>query len=296
MIRTLPKPHPDYPKQLKKQRLPVRNRMTLALAMVCEGGVMLAADTRMSYGEGVMTTEAQKVTGFDSNGGMYVIVHSSEDAHAANSLIGEVRLGLQDTNPKTFSAFETTVRSVLQTSYQPIHDNRPIIRLLIGACVEQERDHGLYFCEPPNTVTRVYDNYKAIGDGWQVSDPIYEWFKDGAPWSPHACLCQISYMMYRAKKLLPGSIGGHTDVGFLKHWQTVPYWIERLDMADAEGRGTVFDGLVSQFASIVMLGSAGGAKALSTMADQIYQFNLHYGTLQFRCQFPDKTIRHLFYT
>jgi hypothetical protein len=278
------KPSPQKPLNQTVKRLQKRNRMTLALAMVCDGGLMLAADTRLSYGDGTITTEATKLTGFASVGGMYAIAHSSEDANAANSLIGEIRLGLQNNNPKTFQVFEATVSSVLRTSYQPFHDNRPTIRLLIGACIEQEQDRGLYLCEPPNTVSRVYEHYKAVGDGWQVSDPIYKWFEDRAPWPPHACLCQISYMMYRAKKLFPGSVGGHTDVAFLTDPNSAPYWIKPLSMMTAEAYGINLDRYLSSITSAIMGQNCGDLDEILKTSEAAEMCNQLYSHLRFHTQ------------
>jgi hypothetical protein len=148
--------------------------MTLALAMFCEGGLLLPADTRISFASAV--SDAQKLAGLTSNSGMYVVAHSSADVNAANSLIGEIERKMGNADPKTFAVFESAVRDILRKSYVPVYDNRPTIQLLIGVCVQQETSPALYFCEPPNTVLRIYDNYKAIGDGWAVANltgPIF---------------------------------------------------------------------------------------------------------------------------
>ena|SRR5271166_6752180 len=293
MIRTLPKPLPGhYPSKPRIQRLPKRNRMTLALGMVCNDGLMLASDTRISFTGGAVS-DAQKITGFPSKSGMYAIVHSSNDANAANSLIAEIRAKLEKADAKTFPVLESAIKGAMQKWYVPVHDDRPTINLLIGACIEQEQERGLYFCEPPNTVSRVWDNYRAIGDGWEVSDDIYKWFKDGSPWPSHASLCQISYMMYKAKQAHPGSVGGETDVAMLTEPLTVPYWINRVDMKVAEGHGQyVFDKAVSQMASLIMSGDSGEMKTILKTAEGIYSCGLTYSRLEFRCQFPDKTIKH----
>jgi len=264
--------------------------MTLALAMVCEGGLMLATDTRLAYGDGSIS-HAEKLTGFQSGSATYVIAHSSEDAHAAFSLIGEIRLKLENADPQTFAVLESAVRDVMRKWYVPVYDNRPIMRLLLGASIQGRVECGLYFCEPPNTVTRIYADYKAVGDGWFVSDSIYNCWFQNSPQSPHTRLCQISYLMYKAKQLLPGSIGGDTDVAFLTEPLTVPYWIGREDMANAEAKGAFLDRQISAFASSTISGSTGDDKTILQIAQGIYSVNLLYAPLAFRCQFPDKTIR-----
>lgn len=266
--------------------------MTLAMAMVCKGGVILAADTRIAYTDGA-TAEGHKICGFHSQRGMHVIVQSSWDANAAHSLISEIQTVVQNGSPATFAAFENGIKVAMQGWYVPVYENRPVVQLLVGACLTSEYHCGLYCCEPPNTVARIYDNCKAIGEGRVIVDPIYDcWFKELSPLPPHATLCQLSYMMYKAKKLLPGSIGGETDVALLTTPETVPYWIEQADMAAAEAHGIILDRLTARFASLVMSTSLGGAGAIAKMAEGIYHGELNYAPLEFRCQFPDKTIRH----
>ena len=211
--------------------------------------------------------------------------------NAANSLIGDIRQGLEDNQfPESLPAVETRIKMEMQKSYVPVHENRPVIQLLIGASIHGHSQQILYFCEPPITVSRLYENYRAIGDGWRVSDPIYKWYEDRAPWSPHACLCQISYMMYRAKKTLPGTIGGHIDVGFLTDAQTVPYWINRRDMAEVEAYGLPFDRHLSNFASAAVGKNTEGTEAILRITEGIHSCSLLYSCRRFRTQFETYTI------
>lgn len=269
--------------------------MTLALAMVCKEGLILAADTRVAYQDGTIG-DMQKVAGFGAANGMFVIVHSADDANAANSLIREIKLRIEDQTIADFADAEQKIKEAMLEWYAPAHDDRPVIQLLVGACMEGDPDRVLYLCQPPNTVSPIYENYKAIGDGWRISDPIWQWFDDGSPWPVHACLCQVSYMVYRAKKLLPGSVGGHTDVGLLTEPSTAPYWIERVSMACAEAYGLAFDRHLSRVASLAMAGNAQGLADIAKTSESIYSCSLMYARAEFHCQFPDKTIRRQFCT
>jgi hypothetical protein len=293
MIRTSPKPlSPSILSRRKPERLPKRKGMTLALAMVCEGGLILAADTRVSYQDGSIG-DMSKITGFQSpNGtGTYIIVHSSHDANAANTLIADIRQGLEDNRfPESLPAVEAVIKGEMWKWYVPVHDDRPLIQLLIGAYIRGQSKHALYLCEPPNTVSPVYETYKAIGGGYLISDPIYKWFEDRAPWSAHASLCQISYMMYRAKKMHPGTIGGHTDVGFLTDPVTVPYWINRLDMVGAESHGLFLDRHISNFASLIVGKSGQDMQAILRTAEGIHSCAVLYGSRRFKTQFEHFTI------
>lgn len=296
MIRALPKPSLSSLKQPKHERLLKKgSRMTLALGMICKGGVILAADTRVSYGDpNTNVSDALKIDGFDSKNGTYAITHSSDDVNAAKSLIAEIRLKLETEDVPTFVDMEKAIKAVMREWYVFGYENRPNVQLLVGASLQKEKEHGLFLCEPPNTTSRVWDNYKAIGGGWVIADPIYDGlFRTTFPAMPHASLCQISYLMHKAKQVLPGSVGGDTDVAVLTKPLTVPYWINRVDMKVAEGYGMNFDHTLSTFASLIMSGNHGGTETIMKIADGIYSCGLMYGRLEFRCQFPDKTILYL---
>jgi hypothetical protein len=266
--------------------------MTLAIGMQCQGGLILAADTRLAYDSGPIS-EGGKLTGFCSKTGTFAIAQSSYDAHAADTLMSEVRTNIETADPQTFTALERAIKKTMARWYAPVYDNRPVIQLLFGASLQQEKDRGLYFCEPPSTVSPVW-GYKAIGDGRSISDPIYStWFQKGSPWPLHASLCQLSYMMHKGKELLPASIGGDTDVAVLTEPATVPYWIERLDMKTAEGHGVILDGFMTSFASLLMSENRKSGKAeILRILEGLYQWDVfQYAAFEFRCQFPDKTIR-----
>src|SRR5208283_2362158 len=79
LTRILPHPKPE--------RLPKRNRMTLAIGIQCKDGLLLATDTRLSYSYGPVA-EGQKLTGFDTEHGTFAIAQSSDDIHAANMRSG----------------------------------------------------------------------------------------------------------------------------------------------------------------------------------------------------------------
>jgi hypothetical protein len=289
------KPGKQTPLNQKVKRLPKRNGMTLAIGMLCEEGIILAADSRLSYDDDSIQ-DCVKVAGFLSSTGTFVVVHSSEDANAADSLVAEIKLRIEKSDPKTFEELQGAVKSALQRWYVPVHDDRPTMQLLLGASMQQEKERAMFYCEPPNTVKRVWDHYKAIGAGWRISDPIYERFRSDSVPSAHSCLCQISYMMYRAKKLIPRSVGGSTDVGFITEPSTVPYWIERVSMASAEAYGLALDRNVAKLASLVMCGSLKGHEDVLKAAQDIYQMSFMYAAAVFRCQFPDKLIRRQFNT
>jgi len=281
--------------QPKPKRLPKRNRMTLAIGMLCEDGLLFVADTRLYYPDGSVG-EGIKLKAFESGTGVIAIVQSSDDFHAGESLVAELREELKGNPPKSRLDFVAIAKKVMGDWYVPVYENRPSVQLLIGFLLPPQ-EWGFYFCEPPNTVTFLHDKYKAIGDARVITDPIYTaWFDNGPLSSPHIVLCQAAFMMHKAKKLHPGSVGGDTDAALLVKGSGNPLFIKRLDMRDAEGRGENLDGLLSRFAAIIMGNSSNGPEDISQMGQQIFEYDLDYTKLEFHCQFPDKTIRRKLFT
>jgi hypothetical protein len=274
--------------------------MTLAIGMLCEDGLLLMADTRLSYTDGSVA-EAVKLKAFEAGDGVFAIVQSSEDFHAAESLVAELKEKLKGKPPKSRLDFIAIAKKVMGHWYVPVYENRPAVKLLVGFLLPPsvtqkqssvQEDWGFYFCEPPNTVTFLHDKYKAIGDARIFTDPIYTtWFNNGPLPSLYTALCQASYMMHKAKKLHSVTVGGNTDTALLVRGSDKPLCIERLDMQDAEGRGETLDGILSRFAAIIMGASSDGPEEIARMGREVFQYDLSYTTLEFHCQFPDKTIR-----
>ncbi|MGB8060579.1 MAG: hypothetical protein WCF26_01630 [Candidatus Sulfotelmatobacter sp.] len=270
--------------------------MTIAIGMVCQGCVLVASDTRISY-DGGKVSDAKKITDLKAKGGVFAFAHSSNDANAATALIGEIRQEIENWRFEiTSSTVGTPIKMGMQRWWLPHGDNHPVVYLLLGACFGGESEPSLFFCEPPNVVIPVQDNYKCIGDGWEIADPIYEWFRPNAPSPLHASLCQISYMLYKAKTLMPATIGGDTDVDVLTDCISDPLRIDRISMRAVEWYGIAFERHLSKLASLAMEGSLEGQKDVLRAAEGIYSSSMMYASAEFRCQFPDKPIRRQFYT
>jgi len=274
--------------------------MTLAIGMICQGGILVTADTRVSYDDGSVA-DVEKVSGFASHSGLYAIAQSSHDANAANSLIAELEGKLAGARPSSsqpsyFSEVEQVIKEVLRQWYAPVYENRPSVQLLVGVVLEQEKTPALYFCEPPSTVCRIWDAYKAIGAGWVISDPIYKYWTQGGVRPLHETLCEASYLMYKGKQLLPASIGGFTDAIFIGSNASALYRVERKSMATAEACGPAFDRAMSKIVSLAMSGGAGGTPETLKIAEFMYSISLLYSRLELHCSFPEITIRHEFNT
>lgn len=263
--------------------------MTLAIGMYCADGIVMAADTRITFEDGSIS-DIKKVEVLSTDHGQFAFAQSADDANAATSLVSEIKASISAKEPTSFQAIEATVKDVMRGWY-PVDQNRPTVQLLLGACLPEEIfPHELYFCEPPVTVTRILESYKAIGGGWVITDPIYKHWLNGGIKTLHESLCQISYLMYKGKQLLPRDVGGHTDAVFISS-AIAPYHIERLSMDVAESYGQMFDRNIKKLVSLALSGNAGEAETVLATAADIHQIALNYSRLEFKCWFPDVTIR-----
>jgi hypothetical protein len=250
--------------------------MTLAIGMGCPTSFVFAADTRLAFEDGSVS-DMSKMTAFDAGQGKFAIVQSSYDANAANSLMHEVADKIRAAEGRDV---ENAIKEAMQQWYLPVHENRPIIQLLVGAHFTGGRD--MYFCEPPHTVSPVSGSYMAIGGGRVVTDPIYNhWFAKWHPQLPHACLCRLSYLMHKAKQLLPVEVGGYTDAVFISAFSEFPYFIERRSMADAEVIAADLDHYLAGIACCAT--SATSRPDASYFAQQSMQ---GFARFEFRCEFP----------
>ena len=272
---------PQRPKLEQKQQA-VKNRMTIALGVICRDGLIIAADTRMSTTDGFFF-DACKVKSALTASGVFTIAYASESGNAGETLVNEVIADLKTHNPDSLNGVEQWLKAAMTRWYSEYREE-PKTQLIVGTFVN--RNVGLYFCQPPNTVTRKTfsdssDGYVAIGLGASVTDPLFRTLF-GSPVSPHRCLREVSYLMYRAKKE-NAFCGGHTDAVFLKEEHVEPLRIEHLDMAQAESFGLRVDVALADTATAVLCATkATDPKSILDLANAISFQGLAYQRLQFR--------------
>ena len=144
----------------------------------------------------------------------------------------------------------------------------------------------MYLCEPPHTVAPVSGTYIAIGGGRAITDPINaHWFEVLYPHTPHACLCRISYLVYKAKQLVPAYVGGHTDAVLVSALLDFPYFIERESMNNAELLGARFDEAISRIACTAMSLNQQTSGVVS-YEDSVRQCINEYAGMEFYCSYP----------
>ncbi len=235
--------------------------MTIAIGMLCEGGVIIAADTKVSNPSIGASTDAVKVQTGSSEFGRYVAAYSSERAATGESLLQIVLSDLKLKNPKSLGALKPAVQTTMTkwAKAYTIKDDRPETQLVLAAFMERNENNqhdeiGLFLCDPPNTVVqRTFQDskgYVSCGVGKTITDPFFR-ILFGELVSPHHCLCQISYLMSVAKTDYSVYVGGETDAVCLIAERKEPVWIERLDMKMAEGFGEFFDEALASVARVV---------------------------------------------
>jgi hypothetical protein len=271
--------------------------MTLAIGMMTKDGLLIAADTRILYSDNT-SSDQQKVNGFSTNGGAFAIAHAADDTNAANSLVDEIKQEVEQYKAElSFLSLEKTIKDCMRKWHLSMGDTPPMTHLLFGACLGRAKRYALYFCEPPNTVSRVSETYKAIGEGWIFSDLFYnDWFKQGAPWPIYPSLYQLSYLMHRVKQIRPATVGGDTDVAWLRDSDRDPIWIDRLNMQCAESSGRAFDNLVAAIAAMaISVQLPKGEDTAQVIARGILQCGSGFAALSFQSR-SNEIIRHEFYT
>jgi 20S proteasome alpha/beta subunit len=157
--------------------------MTIAIGAMCDGGLIVAADTRVFCSDG-STATAKKVHTSQTNTGCYVIACSTTDANAANTLIPDLQNSLAKHDPQSLDQVEKVTReSMASWSAQYPSGSPPEVQLIMGVFINRVQHPagrtsgglGLYFCEPPNTMVASISRqgYTAVGSGSTVTDPIF---------------------------------------------------------------------------------------------------------------------------
>lgn len=260
--------------------------MTIALGVLCGGGLIVAADTRIVSADGA-THDAMKVHSTMTASGSYVIANSTTDGNAANTLIPQIVRDLDQIDPKTLEEVEETLTNRM-TRWAAVFATAPMIQMVVGAFVNSVAHGGLglYFCEPPNTVTRHTwsddsKGYVSVGTGATATDPLYRSLFSSMT-SPRTRLLQISYLMYRAKKDYASFCGGKTNAVLLKAEHCPPIYITPFDMNLAEEMGYDFDFALRATASGIVSQTDEGVEAFSQyVAGAIVEHGRLYRQMKF---------------
>ncbi|HWG21090.1 MAG TPA: hypothetical protein VG225_11230 [Terracidiphilus sp.] len=226
--------------------------MTIAIGMLCDEGLIIAADTQLAMTDNT-TRQGIKVSQAIADTGMYIAAIAADDGNAATTLIGDVRTDLQNEDPKSFAALELIVRDSMSEWSSRFSGGNPWAQIVLGAFINQPEKEDvrtgggirLYLCEPPNTMLAIdredsSGGYIGIGAAATIPDVVFRMLF-GANSSPKEALHHVAYLMHRAKTGAATLCGGQTDAVLLKNDFSFPQWVRRSDMEIAEKYGGVVD-------------------------------------------------------
>lgn len=271
--------------------------MTLAIGMLYVNGVIVSADTQLTWSDG-RTEDHTKIEAFATASGTYAIGASSTDTEASDTLVSTLRDDIREADPRSNAELETKIKKTMAEwhetyRYHPA-EQRPFVQLLIGAIIRNTHSEvSLYHCEPPSTMNRKTlansGGYVAIGEAKAITNPLYTTlfvgFKNPELASVHVCLERISYLMFRAKKEFRSSVGGDTDVVVLRSGRVEPQWVDVIDMRVVEGFGHNLNAALASTASLVVAEHAPHDPSpgdILQLASNLSVWGLPYKNAQFR--------------
>lgn len=236
----------------KLERLPRDKRMTIALGYRCTGGVIVAADTLVTYPNGT-SKEESKVTAFVGISGTYAIANASSDLNATKTMMNSLMSRLAQKAIPDVGALQQEVSEEMLTWYGklPAEHNAELILAakLAGGFPE------LYYCEPPSTFLPVNTNYIGAGAGAFVTDALAAaLFGESVHSEVQVALRKVAYLLYRAKKDCASSCGKRTVCCIIGENAVGPIIVTSVDMEAGERNSSQLD-ILLQSTSVLYLGS-----------------------------------------
>jgi 20S proteasome alpha/beta subunit len=245
--------------------------MTIALGMLCRGGLIIAADTKSTDSNGAVTHE-YKVASFVGKNGSFAIANASNDANAAVTMVGKIRTAMEGTAFKQWADLEEVIAYEM-TDFSNAFRKAPEHQVIIGASLNGQGVR-LYFCEPPNTVLdKTVEGYVSIGSGASVADPLRRsLFRVTLHLDPQLNFRQIAYLMYRAKKEQV-FCGGDTTAVYICEDGRSPEWAKTRDFRDAEEVAPHLDRFLEMTAGMFIGQKADLGKAAENLGVSLSQWN-----------------------
>ncbi len=273
-------PRPTLERPAAKQPPRKSKRMTIAIGMLCDEGLIIAADTQLAMTDG-STREGIKIRQAIADTGIYVTANATEDGNAANTLIPDILTDLQNEDPKNFAQVERIVRTSMYEWAEQYRQGNPYIQIILGVSLNRTRQTDvrtgggirLYYCEPPNTMVPVdredtSTGYIGIGAGASITDPIFRTLFNTIC-SANTGFRQVAYLMYRAKKDAATACGGETNAVLLKDEFSIPLWVDPAHMKTAEGWGKNLDYCL-QMTTCTFLAESGESAEIIWNANKSY--------------------------
>jgi hypothetical protein len=223
--------------------------MTIGIGMLCEGGAVIASDTRAVYSDG-STSNIRKIRTAISQNAAYVAAFASGDVPATETLLSDIFSDLRQRNRTTLAECEDTVRFQMAKWDASHPHGAPDTEFLFAVALPNE--HALYHCRPPNSMNQK--SYFAIGQGAAITDPIRNIFFQSRK-GPKTTLRQIAYLMYRAKNDYGSACGGLTNAVFIKSGSPSAFEITSSSMSMAEHSSVWIDGALRETLASIFSGA-----------------------------------------
>jgi 20S proteasome alpha/beta subunit len=248
--------------------------MTIALGLVFQDGIMVAADTNEVLSDG-SKRQTNKVRATETAYGCFGIAHASEDGNAAKTLVSHIISDLEGNKVSSWPYFESLIADRM-SQWASVHQKPPSTQLVIGGCL---RGFGmaLYFCEPPNSVVLQQSSYLAVGSGASVTDPLYKTLFYSLATPLQARLVQLAYLMYRAKED-NALCGGKTIAVIVSSRDDLAFnWIPPTSMEKAETTVKVLDYFLKKTVDAAILPPTPGS-SVESECQRVAQAILQLGT------------------
>jgi hypothetical protein len=190
-----------------------RKGMTIAIGTYFADGVILCADTKLVDDNGNVSYGG-KICGLESRG-TFSIAHAANDANAAAMLAGKMLDALDNVTKQ--NQIEPAIKEQM-TRWQSDFAQSPVplLQFLVACIVQQQQ--SLYFCQPPNLVTKKYRWEPTTIGATTVESlvplvlmhPGDEDDPDSMEMTAESTLLKMAYLMRRAKQEHL-YVGGDTD-------------------------------------------------------------------------------------
>jgi len=232
--------------------------MTIAIGMTCQGGAIVAADTKIIDQNGSVTY-GPKVTAFRGVSGTFAIANASDDANASQTLVLKLESVFKKAKLNDWGRFEEIIKAEM-SDWSHAFRTHPPTQFIVSLYLRGRDGVGLYFCEPPITVLPKV-GYISAGAGFMVADPVHSYLF-GFPTdyhTPQLILRQISYLMYRVKKDV-ALCGGKTHGVYIRADGKEPEWVNVLDLEQAEIVSGYLDSIVKNAVAFALFSSGENLK------------------------------------
>ena len=230
--------------------------MTIAIGMLCQGGAIVCADTKVIATDNSVT-KGQKLYLRVAPCGSYVIADAANDANAALTLIRRIMALLDKATITSFSELDDVIRQAM-TKWSRAFAQVPSTQLIVASSIKDQKV-DLCFCEPPNTIVPMGEGYISIGGGTAVTDPLFATLFKGSGYhyyDPQRVMRMMAYLMGRAKQD-SALCGGSTHVVYVRDEGIEPLQVNGSDFALAETRAGALDFLLKSTATLAMFSEPG---------------------------------------